>query len=234
VITPNSDDAAQAAAFTAHLERARAGEIDSQLEVARCYAWGTGVPPDERLAADWFEKAAGQGSAFAQYEMAGRYMAGLGREKDEATALLWYRKAAEQNHPPALSSLGYLYDQGEIVPRDDAQAAYWYKRSLEHNEQIIRPHDHEEIFWQRRAAAGDPQAQTIIGWFYQSGFGREQNDAKAVELYRKAAEQNFGEAERHLAHMYRRGAGVPQDDRLADHWLARARQHGDPQAGAFG
>jgi TPR repeat protein len=145
-----------------------------------------------------------------------------------------YRKAAEQNHSSALSTLGYLYEKGEIVPQDDTQAAYWYKLSLEHNEQIIRPLDHIEIFWERRAKAGDPQAQTIIGWFYQSGFGREQSDEQAVEWYRKAAEQNFAEAERHLSQMYRRGAGVSQDENLAAHWLARARQHGDPHFGPPG
>ena len=152
MIMPNPEEAA----FTAHLEKARAGEIVSQLQVAQSYALGIGVAPDQKLAADWFEKAADQGNSFAQNEMAGRYYSGVGREKNEALALILYRKAAEQNHSSALSTLGYLYEKGEIVPQDDTQAAYWYKLSLEHNEQIIRPLDHIEIFWERRAKAGVP------------------------------------------------------------------------------
>jgi TPR repeat protein len=187
--------------FLISLDKARAGDVAFQLHVAKGYFLGQGVPVDERLAADWYEKAAKQGNATAQTELAGMYWNGLGRLQNRVCALTWYRKAAEQNYARASSTLGYLYEKGEDVPQDDDEAAYWYKRSFEFTDHLLGLPDHEEIFWLRRARANDPVAQTIIGRMFESGFGRKQSYNDAREWYGKAADQNCAEAQQRLARM---------------------------------
>jgi uncharacterized protein len=187
--------------FLICLDKARGGDVTFQLHVAKCYFLGEGVPVDERLAADWYERAAKQGNATGQTELAGMYWNGRGRLQNRVCALTWYRKAAEQNYARALSTLGYLYEKGEDVPQDDDEAACWYKRSFEFADHLLCLPDHEEIFWLRRANANDPVAQTIIGRMFETGFGRKQSFSDAREWYRKAADQNYAEAQQHLARM---------------------------------
>ena len=220
----------EAADFQALFEKALAGDADAQLKVAECYFFGRGVSIDETLSAHWYESAAERGNAAAQQHVAGLYWNGQGRPQNHERALAWYRKAAEQNYAPALSTLGYLYETGDQAPQDDAQAAYWYRRSFEHTDRILCLPDHEECFWIRKAAANDPLAQTIVGRLTEMGFGRRQSDLEAIAWYRKAAEQDFAEAERRLARMIREGKGAPEDSGRAGYWLARAARHGDVDA----
>ena len=56
---------------------------------------GDGVPQDFAKAAEWFRKAAEQGSARACCYLGGMYSAGLGVSEDYANAAEWFRKAAD-------------------------------------------------------------------------------------------------------------------------------------------
>ncbi len=49
--------------------------------------------------------------------------------------------------------------------------------------------------WQKEALRGDPDAQYNLAYLYENGIGVEQDEAKALELYRQAA--NHGHS---LAH----------------------------------
>jgi TPR repeat protein len=49
-------------------------------------------------------------------------------------------------------------------------------------------------------------------------------------LYRKAATQGNGEAQKLLGGMYAFGDGVPQDDAQAAMWLRKAAEQGDAEA----
>ncbi|MCR4754495.1 MAG: sel1 repeat family protein [Lachnospiraceae bacterium] len=66
--------------FTAMAEK---GFVEQQLKLARAYDSGDkGVDKDDKLAAEWYEKAALAGNPEAQYRIAQRYKNGLGVEKD--------------------------------------------------------------------------------------------------------------------------------------------------------
>ena len=62
------------------------------------YQNGTGVPQDEKIACEWYLKAANQGHARAQYYLGVNYENGTGVPKDEKIACEWYLKAANQGH----------------------------------------------------------------------------------------------------------------------------------------
>ncbi len=59
------------------------------------------------------------------------------------------------------------------------------------------------------AEQGSAKAQFNLGLMYADGEGVSQNDAEAVNWYRKAAEQGLADAQYNLGVMYDNGRGVP-------------------------
>lgn len=51
---------------------------------------------------------------------------------------------------------------------------------------------------ERAAASGHPFGQFALGVLYQYGYGVPKDETQAIEWYRKAAEQGYGEAQRKL------------------------------------
>jgi len=106
--------------------KAGAGDAPSMLLVARAYAAGSGVDPDDTIAAGWYRKAADLGNLDAQIQLAECYRDGKGVTRDMAQAAAWYRKAAEQGNTSAQATLGSLYSMGQGVGRDDLEAFFWF------------------------------------------------------------------------------------------------------------
>ena len=67
-------------------------------------------------------------------------------------------------------------------------------------------------------------AQLAIGRMYERGIGVPQGYAKAVEWYRRAAEQGLARAQYNLGRMYDYGRGVTQDYAKAVKWYRRAAE----------
>ena len=65
---------------------------------------------------------------------------------------------------------------------------------------------------------------------YEQGKGTEKNYEKAVEWYRKAADQNESAAQYSLGLMYEQGTGVQRDVDEAKKWYTLAANNGDPDA----
>ena len=80
---------------------------------------------------------------------------------------------------------------------------------------------------QAKADQGLPDAQFALGRMYDVGEEVTQDHARAIELYKKAAEQEHDQAQHNLGHMYYSGHGVPKDDRQAISWYTRAAENGN-------
>ena len=65
----------------------------------------------------------------------------------------------------------------------------------------------------------DAAAQFTLGVSYEKGEGVPQDHAKAVEWFRKAADQGHAEAQFNLGERYADGVGVEQDDAKAFEWF---------------
>ncbi|MEI7821720.1 MAG: J domain-containing protein [Verrucomicrobiota bacterium] len=72
------------------------------------------------------------------------------------------------------------------------------------------------------AEQGDAVAQRILGDMYAEGSGVVQDEAKAVEWFRKAATQGDSDAQRRLGQMYAEGRGVPKDEAKAEEWFQKS------------
>jgi TPR repeat protein len=109
------------------LDRALAGDADSQLSLALAYEAGRGAPRDASQAMRWYLAAANQGHPEAQNSVGSV----LQVEKKFAEARPWYEKAAAQRHALATNNLAYLYDLGLGVAQDRQQAFRLYSRAAD-------------------------------------------------------------------------------------------------------
>ena len=73
-------------------------------------------------------------------------------------------------------------------------------------------------------------AQYKLGVMYKNGRGVQQDNAKAVEWYRKAAEQGHANAQYKLGVMYKNGSGVQQDNAMVVEWYSKAAEQGHANA----
>lgn len=78
------------------------------------------------------------------------------------------------------------------------------------------------------AAAGDPVAAYHLAVMYHHGLGVPADFAKALALYRSAAEQNHVDAQIGLGVMHAAGQGTPRDPAEAWLWLALAAERLPP------
>lgn len=96
--------------------------------LGRLHVSGSGVHRDERMAIEYYRRAAERGHAEGQYALGTMYADGRGVEKNSAHAAEWYRHAAEAGLPEAAMSLAHLHENGRSET-DKEQAIAWYHRA---------------------------------------------------------------------------------------------------------
>lgn len=153
-------------------------------------------------AMEWLSKASEQGNEEAKhelticyYELGYCYETGDGVERNLAKTLKWYTKAAGQGHPDAIQKLNgcYYLDYG---------CRNWSKEHL--ITAITRDKEDFDIAmdWFTKAAKnGNTAAKWQLGYLYndigecyEKGEGVEYNPSKAIEYYKKGAEQGNEDA----------------------------------------
>lgn len=86
-------------------------------------------------------------------------------------------------------------------------------------------------FLAQAAGAGDAEAMFELGRLYEQGIGVEQDVARAIGLYEKAAAADFPDAINDLGFLYfAGGTGVPRDMRKALGFFRRAAELRQPEA----
>ena len=73
-----------------------------------------------------------------------------------------------------------------------------------------------------RAAQGEAEAQSALGFKYVTGEGVPQDYTEALKWYRLAATQGQAAAQFNVGFLYSQGNGVPQDDVEAYKWFTLA------------
>jgi hypothetical protein len=86
------------------------------------------------------------------------------------------------------------------------------------------------VLFSRLANKGNPTAEYWLAHMTELGLGVPRNPAKAIKLYKKAAQQNLVPAEVRLGEIYLYGDLVPPDSALARTYLEKAAHRGNARA----
>lgn len=230
--------------FDAITRSAAVGQPQAQCAMGDRYAQGSGVAQNWFEACRWYDMAAQQGDAAAQCALAACYAAGKGVKKDKAHAFIWFEKAAAQNLPQAQWNLGELYATGlPGVEADPKKATQLCKRaanagfapaSATLGALFARAKKHERAahWWSLAAEQGDLEALFNLGQAYRLGLGVAKDEAKAFELFLRAAVGGVAAAQSRIGLAYATGEGAALDPIEACKWFELAALRGDKAAAA--
>jgi uncharacterized protein len=157
---------------------AEQGSISDEIALAGDYFTGNGVPQDSKMAAHWYEKAAGHGDAAAQNQIGYFYQAGIGVHQDPKRAFHWYQLAAASGLAIAKVNLAIIYLHGLSVAENDDLAVRLLTQAFEE---------------------GNGTAATYLGDLYYFGMGVKQDKAvgekwfeSGLKLHDATAAYNLG------------------------------------------
>lgn len=107
----------------------------AQLRLGVLHYHGQGTPEDEKMALNWWRKAAAQGNAEAMFQIAHAYVYGSQAAKSvvdpDREAAIWYFQAASAGHAEAQYHLGLLFLAGKGVIDSQEEAARWFKKAAD-------------------------------------------------------------------------------------------------------
>lgn len=162
---------------------------------------------DHKKAYDLYTKASEYNSGKAYYLISWMNHYGLGTPKDYNLAVDYAEKAIDKGFDMAYYRLGVASEYGWGLAVDSVKANRYYTKAFDH----IQDLSEEE----------DEVAQYLLGYYYQVGMVVEEDDAKALNIYEKAARQGNPHGMSVAADMYRLGEGTAKDYAKAREWYNR-------------
>lgn len=161
---------------------------------------------DDATPLETLRSQAAGGDANAQLALAYRYRDGKGLARNDTEALQWAHRAADAGNADAMDFVGFIYLRGAVVGRRPPIAFGYF----------------------RAAAEQSAQAAFNLGQCYYGAQGTEQNCAKAIEWWEKAAERGYGRAAACAAMAFFSGEGVARDAVKARRLAERAAELNNP------
>jgi len=202
----------QCAAAVVPLQRAiDLGHLPSRALMAWLLMQGReGVGKDQKGGSEFAEEGARLGCHHCQGVMAFCYGWGYGCDIDAARSLELARESSGRGSRYGQLTLGWLHFYGEGgLAQDFAQALAFYRLA---------------------AAQGLDEAQNVLGFMYEKGYGVAQDYAEALRWYQLAAAQGHPWALYNIADCHEHGYSVAADVAEAVHWYRRAQAAGDTDA----
>lgn len=171
-----------------------------------------GQDVDYVKALELYLKAAKLDHSEGCYRVAVCYEFGVGTKRDMDKAVSWYRKAAHLGSVSSMYKLGMLVLQGER--RNSGEGLMWLQHAAE------------------KATVDTPHAVHELGLLHERGLAKlPQSDAKALELFYKAARLNYSPAQARLGRAYEFGElGCEVDPSRSIRFYRAAAQQGDADA----
>jgi TPR repeat protein len=149
---------------------AASGDAEAECALGELYQFGRGVTANREQAKAWYERAAGHGSHRAEFRLG---LLAFDRSSDESYfrtldgAVAWISKAAAAGFTPAQYSLCTLSEPNAAAAGDPSSRREWCEKA---------------------AAKGYAKAEYELAKMYDQGVGGPKDSAKALALYRRAAE----------------------------------------------
>jgi TPR repeat protein len=195
-----------------------------------------------------FEKVAATDNAEGFYQLGKAYRDGNGVPKNDEQALALFRRGAiaKKGGDVAIKSCKEMVS----IQQERMQAEAQIRKADAKIQQAVG--NLEKLKWQNRDKAlaarnaknfpeavrlteegillGDPDAMFIRAGMYQVGEGSPKKEAKAIELWRKAADVGHLPSMVMLGFAYKAGIGVKADLAVARTWFEKAAAAGEPTA----
>ena len=236
----------QQKAFTQTLTSAQAGDMNAAVQVGKLYASGEGTPQNGEQAAEWFRKAAVDGSNEASWLLAQLYITGVIVPQDLEEALTYLQLSARAGYAASQMELGRFYEQGLAgLPVHPAQALYWRFLAAQNGDKkaqaLVQQIEKEDpaLFSQIQnfldtlalAKQGNAASRLETGKAYHTGFPILRDDEQAAFWLTTAWEENqSSEAACELAELYQNGWGVEKNEAKALELLGAAAEKKNPLA----
>ncbi|MER2625068.1 MAG: sel1 repeat family protein [Accumulibacter sp.] len=192
------------------------GESEAMEDLSAAYAFGKGLPKDERQALELLQRSADSGDLNATFSLAlVRNRGLLGTTKDTEEALRLMQKVADSGAlPSAQFRLGMILVEREKQVTPEAQRYFTSAK--------------EEL--ERFSQMGSARARTLLGEMYERGIGVGKNPSKAVDLYRAAVSHGNTSAMTRLGIAYLNGVGTEKNPQQGKLWLEKAAKMGSDTA----
>ena len=169
---------------------ARAGHLQSIVELAMAYKEGYGCQIDYAEALRLYMSAAERGNAESENQIGLFYSNGYGVQQNNAEALKWFERAANHGDAYGMRNSGVFYRDGLGTTQDLDKALYWLKKAGE---------------------AGHTGAYNDLGLMYYHGNGIMQDYGMAFSYFEKGYAIGDNNAKYNVAHSLMNGFGVQQD-----------------------
>jgi len=197
--------------YITRLEQAASeGDLNAACQLGSLYRLGSGIMKDDEAAINWYIRAALAGSVSARSWVGTMMSQGRGCKKN---CDFWHSKLttmADNGDGAACCLIGIILREGWGCEKNYNLAnVYFNKGAIDYN---------------------NLGCMNNLGLHYRNGFGFEQNYAKAIEWYRKAAEQGDATAQSNLGGMYEHGQGVKRDYSSALKWYSQSASQGNALA----
>jgi len=202
-------------------ERANSGDISSQLDLARSYLNKDNVQQNNKLAFQWFQKAAENSNPSAQFQLGRMYHKGIGTNQDNKQAIKWLKLAVNNFDNDAQLYLGQLYYDGEIIEQNYAKAFSLIKKAA-----IGEGGDQGYPFFVEDKS-GNADAQFKLGQMYALGEGVDGNFEMAIQWLEKSASSGDSIKQYDLAEMFLLGRLIPKNLEKALYWRNQAAENGN-------
>ena len=195
---------------TSELSRVRAlaekGSIRDEIVLAGDYFTGSGVERDPKMAAYWYEKAAGNGSPEAQNQIGYFYQAGIGVTRDSKRAFHWYQLASSNGLARAKVNLAIAYLHGSGVQKNDDMALRLFTQAFQQGNGTAATYlgllyylgiavNVDKVAAEKWFEAGlklhDPLAAYNLGSLYSVYADHPHDLPKAAELLRVATDAGY-------------------------------------------
>ncbi|TPX09304.1 uncharacterized protein E0L32_009496 [Thyridium curvatum] len=119
-----------------------------------------------------------------------------------------FKPGLDKTAARAAGYIGRMYMRGDGVDQNFERAKTWFDRGIAH---------------------GDAQSQYCMGLLLMHGYGGFKSMSRAAELFKAAADQDFGPAQVELGALYL-DQGTPDDVRIANDYFEGAARYGNVEA----
>jgi TPR repeat protein len=212
------------------------------------YSNGKGITKDDSKAIEWYKKSADAGNKSAQHSLGHAYRNGaLGVKPDGEQAKNWYLKAIENGSTDAMVDLASMYSVGKVVTKNEAEALKLIKKAADEKNQYgqitlgsayrdgalgLKLDGEQARNWYLKAIEnGSTDAMVNLAWMYEQGKELSKNEAEALMLFRKAADEKNQYGQTRLGQIYRDGSlSVKPDGEQAKNWYLKAIENGSTDA----